>query len=259
MRLASAMLAGLLPLLIAAAAPAPPSLPVQTATAINRYPHDKSAFVEGLLVHDGFLYESTGQVGRSSIRKVVLATGKVVRSASVPRPYFGEGIVIWGKQLLSLTWQHHKGFRWSLDGFKQVGSFSYPGEGWALTSDGKSIIMSDGTDQLRFLDPVTLAERRRVRVTLNGSPLPQLNELEYVDGEVLANVWHTDFIVRIDPGSGRVIGMIDLTALTRAANVADPEGVANGIAWDAAKRKLYVTGKLWPFLFEIAPPRRAVR
>ena len=252
-------LAFLLPLLLIGAAAPPPALPVQTATVIKRFPHDRSLFTEGLLIHDGFLYESSGQVGRSSIRKIVLATGKVVRKANVPAPYFGEGIVIWGKQLLSLTWQHHKGFRWSLDGFRQLGSFSYPGEGWALTTDGKSIIMSDGTDQLRFLDPVTLAEKRRVRVTLNGSPLPQLNELEYVDGEVLANVWHTDFIARIDPASGRVVGLIDLTALTRAANVADPEGVANGIAWDAAKRKLYVTGKLWPVLFEIAPPKRAVR
>ena len=252
-------LALLLPLLLVGASPAQPALPIQTATAIHKYPHDKSAFVEGLLVHDGFLYESTGQVGQSSIRKVVLETGKVVRKVTVARPYFGEGIVIWGKQILSLTWQHHKGFRWTLDGFKQVGSFAYPGEGWALTTDGTAIIMSDGTDQLRFLDPGTLAERRRVRVTLNGNPLPQLNELEYVDGEVLANVWHTDFIARIDPANGHVVGLIDVSALTRAVHVGDPEGVANGIDWDAARRRLFVTGKLWPVIFEIAPPKGARR
>lgn len=249
----------LLPLLLAGASAAPPALQTQRATVIKRYPHDKSAFTEGLLIHDGFLYESSGQVGRSSIRKIVLATGKVVRTATVPRPYFGEGIVISGKQIISLTWQHHKGFRWSLDSFKQLGSFTYPGEGWALTSDGRQIIMSDGTDQLRFLDPVTLAEKRRLRVTLDGTPLPQINELEYVDGEVLANIWHTDFIVRIDPASGRVIGLIDLSALAREAKVGDPEGVANGIAWDARNRHLYVTGKLWPTLFEIAPPRGGKR
>ncbi|MFM9829471.1 MAG: glutaminyl-peptide cyclotransferase [Sphingomonas sp.] len=249
----------LLPLVLAGAATPPPPLAVQAATAIERLPHDPSAFTEGLLIHDGFLYESSGQVGRSLIRKIVLATGKVVRRATVPPPYFGEGIVISGKQIISLTWQHHKGFRWTLDGFKQVGSFSYPGEGWALTSDGRQIIMSDGTDQLRFLDPVTLAERRRVRVTLNGRPLTQLNELEYVDGEVLANVWRTNFIVRIDPDSGNVVGVIDVSALTREVGISDPEGVANGIAWDAKNRRLYVTGKLWPTLFEIAPPKGATR
>ncbi len=251
------LIACLLPLLLLGATEAPVALPVQVATVIKRLPHDRHAFTEGLFIRDGFLYESTGQVGQSSISKIVLETGKVRRRVTVPAPYFGEGIIAWGKQIISLTWQHHKGFRWTLDGFKKVGSFEYPGEGWALTSDGRSIIMSDGTDQLRFLDPASLTETRRISVTIDGKPLPQINELEYVDGEILANVWQTDFIVRIDPATGKVIGIIDLRALTRSVNPTDPNAVPNGIAWDAPHRRLFVTGKLWPVLFEIAPPKPA--
>ncbi len=250
-------IAGLLPLVLLGAAPAPPPLPVATAVVIKRLPHNKTAFTEGLFIRDDFLYESTGEVGRSFISKIVLDTGKVVRRVAVPPPYFGEGIIAWGQQIISLTWQHHKGFRWTLDRFKQIGSFDYPGEGWALTSDGRSIIMSDGTAQLRFLDPVRLTETRRINVTINGRPLSQLNELEYVDGEILANVWQTDYIVRIDPVSGQVIGVIDLSALTRAVHPVNQNAVANGIAWDAPHRRLFVTGKLWPILFEIAPPKAA--
>lgn len=249
------LIAGLLPLVLLGVAPAPPPLPVTTAMVIKRLPHDKTAFTEGLFIRDGFLYESTGEVGRSFISKIELETGKVVRRVTVSAPYFGEGIVAWGQQLISLTWQHHKGFRWTLDRFKQVGSFAYPGEGWALTSDGRSIIMSDGTAQLRFLDPDRLTETRRLDVTINGRPLSQLNELEYVDGEILANIWQTDYIVRIDPASGQVTGVIDLGALTREVHPVNSNAVPNGIAWDARARRLFVTGKLWPVLFEIAPPK----
>ncbi|WP_374147289.1 glutaminyl-peptide cyclotransferase [Sphingomonas sp. 28-63-12] len=242
-------------LLLLGAADQPQRIPAEAATIVHVYPHDKTAFTEGLFFRDGYLYESTGQVGHSSIRKVALDTGRIVREVTVPAPYFGEGIIAWGKQIISLTWQHQTGFRWSLDGFKKLGSFHYPGEGWALTSDGKAIIMSDGTPELRFLDPVTLREQRRLQVTINGRPVTQINELEFVDGEILANIWQTNFIVRIDPASGHVVGVIDLTALTRSVNPTDSNAVPNGIAWDAARRRLFVSGKLWPVLFEITPPK----
>ncbi|CAN5674794.1 glutaminyl-peptide cyclotransferase [soil metagenome] len=245
--------------LLLAAAPAPPApntpLPIDSARIVRTLPHDPAAFTEGLFYRDGFLYESTGQVGESSIRKVDLLTGKVLRSVTVPPPYFGEGIAPVGRQIVSLTWQHHIGFRWSLDGFRKLGQFSYPGEGWALTTDGTAVIMSDGTAQLRFLDPATMKERRRITVTVNGRPLDQLNELEYVDGEILANIWRTRFIARIDPTDGHIIGLIDLSALIATVAATDPEAVPNGIAWDEKGRHLYVTGKEWPSLFEISPPK----
>lgn len=243
-------------LLLLAAAPAPTVVPVEPARVIRTLPHDPKAFTEGLFYRDGYLYESTGEVGRSGIRKVVPETGKVVKRVTVPPPYFGEGIVAIGKEIISLTWQDHIGFRWSIDSFRQHGTFRYPGEGWALTSDGKAIIMSDGTATLRFLDPVTLRERRRLAVTAEGAPLDQLNELEYVDGEILANVWRTNRIARIDPASGHVTGWIDLSALAAQVNSSDPDEVPNGIAWDKARRRLFVTGKDWPMIFQIAPPKR---
>lgn len=249
-------LLGLLLLGAAAVPPPPDPLPVVPAEIVRSYPHDRAAFTEGLFFRDGYLFESTGEVGKSSIRKVALETGKVVRRIDVPPPYFGEGIVAWGQQIISLTWQHHIGFRWSLDGFRKQGEFRYPGEGWALTTDGKQIIMSDGTAQLRFLDPVTLAEKRRLNVTINGSPINKINELEYVDGEILANIWFTDFIIRIDPASGRVVGIIDLSPITAVVKRRGDNDVANGIAWDAARRRLFVTGKNWGSLYEIKPPKR---
>lgn len=252
MRRALALLALLL------AGPAPAAVPVEPAQVVRAYPHDPRAFTEGLFFHDGLLYESTGMPGRSSIRIVDLATGRVLRHVDIAAPSFGEGIVRWGDQIVSLTWREGRGWRWSLRGLTRLSAWSYPGEGWALTSDGTSLIMSDGTASLRFLDPATLKERRRLAVTYEGRPLPQLNELEYVDGEILANVWMTDRIVRIDPASGRVVGMIDLAALHARVGTSDPDAVANGIAWDARTRRLFVTGKDWPTLFEIAPPKPPV-
>lgn len=242
-------------LLALAAAPAPAQVPVTPAQVVRAYPHDRGAFTEGLFFHGGALYESTGLVGRSSIRKVDLATGRVLAKVDVPPPTFGEGIVAWGREIVSLSWREGRGWRWSLDGFRRLSSWTYPGEGWALTSDGTRLIMSDGTAQLRFLDPRTLKEQRRVTVTYAGQPLDRLNELEWVDGEVLANVWMTDRIVRIDPASGKVVGMIDLAPLHARVGYADPDAVANGIAWDAKTRRLFVTGKNWPTLFEIRPPK----
>ncbi len=244
----------LLALLLLGAAP-PDTLPVTPAVVVATLPHDTHAFTEGLFFRDGAFYESTGEVGHSYVRKVDPATGRVLRQVTVPPPYFGEGIVAVGRQLISLTWKEGIGFRWTLDGFRRTGEFHYPGEGWALTSDGKAVIMSDGTPQLRFLDPVTLAERRRVTVTANGQPVPNINELEFVDGEVLANVWHTSAIIRIDPVSGRVVGLIDLSALTARVHATEPEAVPNGIAWDAKTRRLWVTGKDWPTIFQIKPPK----
>ncbi|QNQ10101.1 glutaminyl-peptide cyclotransferase [Sphingomonas alpina] len=232
-------------------------VPIDPAALVRTYPHDPRAYTEGLFYLDGALYESTGEVGRSGIRKVDLDSGKVRSSVAVEPPLFGEGIAPWRDQIISLTWKNGIGFRWSINGFRKLGSFRYPGEGWALTADGTSLIMSDGTATLRFLDPRTFQQRRTLRVTANGLPIERLNELEYVDGEILANVWLTDRIARIDPKSGHVIGWIDLSALHARANVWGDNQVANGIAWHAARRRLFVTGKEWPYLFEIAPPKGA--
>lgn len=224
-------------------------------TLVKAFPHDPRAFTEGLLIHDGLLYESTGMPGASDIRIERLEDGRVLRRVVVPPPYFGEGIVRWKDRLISLTWQHKTGFIWSLPRLKKTGSFHYPGEGWALTTDGTHIIMSDGTPQLRLLDPETLAETGRITVRdADGEPVPMLNELEYVDGEILANVWMTNRIARIDPTSGRIIDWIDLTPLAdqMTAEGVDPiNGVLNGIAWDAKAKRLFVTGKYWTKLFEI--------
>ncbi len=247
-------LAGPALLLLGAAQP-PRDIPVMSATVVRSLPHDSSAFTEGLFYRDGVFWESTGEVGRSSIRKVDPETGRVLQSVTVPPPHFGEGIVAVGKQIISLTWRNGVGFRWSIDPLRRTGRFSYPGEGWGLTSDGKSVIMSDGTARLRFLDPATLRIQRRLTVTANGVPVDQLNELEFVDGEILANIWRTNRIARIDPATGHIIGLIDVAALAAQVNLDDPDSVPNGIAWDRVHRRLFVTGKNWPFIFEIAPPR----
>lgn len=261
---ALAMLAGAAPFVSApiASSSAPPqatAVPatapqIETAVVIAAYPHDIAAFTQGLFFSDGRLFESTGQEGESAIRELDLATGKVKREVRLPADYFGEGSTVWDKTIVSLTWKHGKGFRWDRDTFRKLGEFAYTGEGWGLTQDGKSLILSDGSNELRFLDPKTFAEQRRIRVTWRGRPLRQLNELEYVQGEIFANVWHQDVIVRIDPATGVIKGAIDLRAVTASLGLDDGEAVLNGIAWDAKAGKLYVTGKRWPKLFEIALP-----
>jgi glutamine cyclotransferase len=237
------------------AAPAAPAaaqqVPMQGYEIVRTYPHDPRAFTQGLLYLDGGLYESTGQIGESTVRKVSLADGRVLKSADVPRPHFGEGLVNWGSELISITWQGGVGFRWDKESFRKLAEFRYPGEGWGLTQNGREIIMSDGTPELRFLDPKTLAERRRVKVTLRGRPLPNLNELDWVKGQVYANVWQTDFIVRIDPATGKVVGLIDLRGLQAKAGRSGLDEVLNGIAYDAKGDHLFVTGKRWPSLYEI--------
>ncbi|GAJ28596.1 glutaminyl-peptide cyclotransferase [Acidomonas methanolica] len=227
------------------------ALPVETARVLHVYPHDPSAFTEGLLIHDGRLYESTGYEGASFIREEDLRTGRVLRSVQLPPDLFGEGIVAVGDEILSVTWRNGVGFRWSLPDLRRLGRFQYPGEGWGMTYDGRRIILSDGTPVLRFLDPGDLHVVRRLTVTADGVPLRNINELEMMKGEVLANIWLTNEIARIDPATGKVIGWIDLTPLVRRVGARDVDAVLNGIAYDAANDRLYVTGKDWPLLFEI--------
>lgn len=252
-----ALLLPAIALLAGAPAPHEPRpVPVATARVLARYPHDTAAFTEGLFVRGGKLFESTGFERRSFIRQVDLATGRVERQVAIPPDQFGEGIVDLGPEILSVTWRGGVGHRWRLADFRRVGGFRYDGEGWGLTRSDRAIILSDGTPVLRFLDPGTMAVVRRLTVTAEGQPLAKLNELEWVDGEILANVWHSDRIARINPVTGRVKGWIDLGPIVQATPVRDPEAVANGIAWDSKARRLYVTGKYWPTLYRIAWPVR---
>jgi len=228
------------------------TVPMYTYKIVHTYPHDPNAFTQGLFFLDGFLYESTGLLGRSSIRKVRFETGEVLQQKNLPPEYFGEGIVNSGKRIVSLTWRSQVGFVFSLDTFNQEKRWEYPGEGWGLTKNDKSLIMSDGTAELRFLDPQTLKEQRRVKVSSQGKPVDQLNELEWVKGEVFANLWQTNLIARIDPATGKVNGFIDMTGiLTDGDSRGSHPDVLNGIAYDAATDRLFVTGKLWPKLYEI--------
>jgi len=198
---------------------------------------------------DGFLYEGTGLAGRSSIRKVKLETGEIVQKRDVPEPYFGEGIIHWKDRLIELTYQAETGFIYDLSTFAPKGEFKYRGEGWSLTQDGKRILMSDGTPEIRFWDPETLQETGRITVTDQGRPVPDVNELEWVKGEIFANVWHKDRIARIDPNTGRITGWINLAGLWPGSD--HNEKTLNGIAYDAQRDRLFVTGKEWPSLFEI--------
>ena len=218
---------------------------------VHVYPHDPSAFTQGLLYLDGFLYEGTGLNGRSSIRMVDLKSGKVLQHYELPGQYFGEGLTDWGSTLVELTWQSHKGFVYDRFSFRLLRSFAFSGEGWGLTHDERSLILSDGTPDLRFLDPKTFAEVRRVRVTDEDKPVENLNELEYIHGEIYANIWNTNRIARISPRTGRVLGWIDLTGILPEPELQNDNAVLNGIAYDAKGGRLFVTGKLWPKLFEI--------
>jgi glutamine cyclotransferase len=237
---------------LAAAAAAPMTVPVWGYKVVNTYPHDPNAFTEGLFYQDGYLYESTGLEGHSSVRKVRLETGKVVDGASLPPELFGEGITSWDDRLIGLTWKTQVGYVLDMKTLGIRSQFNYPGEGWGLTHSDRELVMSDGTPELRFLDPSTLHELRRVKVTAGGKPVQQINELEWVEGEVYANIWQTDRIARIDPKTGTVTGWIDLAGLLPKKDfIPDRTDVLNGIAYDAAGKRLFVTGKLWPKLFEI--------
>ena len=224
---------------------------------VNVYPHDPDAYTQGLIYRDGFLFESTGLNGRSTLRKVRLETGQVVQQHRLDRVYFAEGLTEWKGQLVQLTWQSQIAFVYDMESLAPLRTIAFSGEGWGLTHDGRVLILSDGSEQLRFLEPTTMREIRRITVRSGNAPVRELNELEYVNGEVYANVWHTDRIARISPQSGRVIGWIDLRGLLSPVYRLDPEAVLNGIAYDAGRKRLFVTGKLWPRLFEIeiVPPK----
>ncbi len=235
----------------------PPSvnIPQYTYQVVRVYPHDPAAFTQGLQYIDGALYEGTGLNGRSSIRKVKLETGEVLQKSDLTAEYFGEGITVWKNDLIELTWQSGIAFVYDKTTFQPRRRFNYLGEGWGLTHDDVNLIMSDGTDRLRLLDPATFAERRRIQVTAGGLPIRNLNELEFVKGEIFANIWQTERIARIAP-DGRVVGWIDLGGLLAPSERAGLD-VMNGIAYDAAKDRLFVTGKLWPKLFEIKLVKKA--
>jgi glutamine cyclotransferase len=221
---------------------------------VKTYPHDSRVFTQGLIFLDGVLYESGGGccgTGTSTLRRVQLDSGKVEKESFVPNQYFAEGLTNWGPDLLQLTWQHKLGFVYDRATFALKRTFSYAGEGWGLTQDGKRLILSDGSESLRFLDPQTLQESGRIAVRDRGKPVKDLNELEFVRGEVFANVWHTDRIARISPATGNVTGWIDLKGLREKADGISAEAVLNGIAYDAARDRLFVTGKNWSKLFEI--------
>jgi glutamine cyclotransferase len=222
-----------------------------TYRVVHSYPHDTHAFTQGLVYADGHLYESTGLNGHSSLRMVDVETGRVLQELPVPSQYFAEGLAAWGSTLVQLTWQAHKAFVYDRFSFRELRTLAYTGEGWGLAADGKELILSDGTAVLRFLDPETLHELRKITVKDHGRPVTELNELEVVKGEIYANVWHSDRIARISPANGKVLGWIDLTGLLRPEERTDREAVLNGIAYDAANDRLFVTGKLWLRLFEI--------
>jgi len=227
----------------------PTGIPVYAASVVATYPHDPQAFTEGLFYRDGLLYESTGEVGTSGFHKQKLETGEVVAQQDLPSPYFGEGIVAWKDKLYEVTWQDHAGFTYDLADFTPRDTFSYPGEGWALTHNGKTLILSDGTPDLRFLDPDTLAQVSTLKVTANGCPVSNLNELEWIEGEIWANIWQTNLIARIDPATGQVRSFLDVSALGPRTRGRDD--VPNGVAYDAARKRVFVTGKRWPQLYEI--------
>lgn len=232
----------------------PPAPPVERCgyRIVQSYPHDATSFTQGLFWDEGHLYEATGQYGQSRIARLDLQTGKALAQTRLPSDQFGEGITRWENQIIGVTWQGGVGNRWSIKDLKRVGSFKYEGEGWGLTMVAGSLVLSDGTTALRFFDPATMKEQKRVTVRFGGRPIAMINELETIDGQIWANIWMTDFIVRIDPATGNVVSLVDMSGLKADAGARGTDSVLNGIAWDAQKKRLFVTGKNWPKLYEIA-------
>ncbi len=233
----------------------PQRAPVQDCTVVRSFPHDPAAFCQGLVFHDGFLYEGTGSYGESTIRKVELETGKVLQRHDLAADEFGEGITLWKDRLIQLTWKSQTAICYDVASFRELQRHRYRGEGWGLTSDGRQLIMSDGTATLRFIEPKTFTVLRELVVRDGNRRIRNLNELEYVEGEVYANIWYEDRIARISPESGRVLGWIDLSRLWPAGQRPHRDAVLNGIAYDAQHQRLFVTGKNWPKLFEIRVAR----
>ena len=222
-----------------------------TYEVLNVYPHDPEAFTQGLIYLDGVLYESTGLYGRSSLRKVALETGEVLQIIDISPEYFAEGLTDWEDTLVQLTWQEETGFVYHQDDFSLLKRFTYPTEGWGLTQDGEKLIMSDGTDRLFFLDPETYQVLESLRVTWEGEPVQRINELEFIQGEVFANIWQTDDIIRINPQTGKVMGWIDMRGILPSESKNQQTDVLNGIAYDPEEDRLFITGKFWPSLFEV--------
>lgn len=221
-------------------------------TVLAKYPHDSAAFTQGLLYADGLFYESAGLYGQSTLRKVDPETGAVLLEKRLDAQYFAEGLALLEGKLYQLTWKENTGFIYDPQDFRQLGTFSYPTEGWGLTTDGSSLILSDGSATLYFLDPQTLQTTRALQVSLDGAPLDRLNELEYIRGEIYANIWYKDLIARIDPASGEVVGVIDCGSLRDGEGAPAPNDVLNGIAYDARGDRLYITGKNWPWIYEVS-------
>ena len=238
------------------AAPSPEEIPVYTYEIVASYPHDPKAYTQGLVIRDGLFYESTGQYDQSTLRKVELKKGKVKKKIDVPGQYFAEGVTIFNSKIYQLTWLQSKGFIYDLKDFKLEGEFAYEGEGWGLTNDGQLLILSDGTNRLRFIDPATFHVVKILNVTDGQQPVTELNELEYIHGAIFANIWKKDKIARIDPGTGRILAWIDLDGLRPPETMQNSENVLNGIAYDEANDRLYVTGKRWPQVFEIRLKRK---
>jgi len=226
-------------------------IPVYTYKVVNTYPHDRSAFTEGLVFEDGVLYEGTGLRGYSNLRRVKLETGEILQICELPPQFFGEGVTLYGNKIIQLTWQSHIGFVYDKYSFKLLQEFNYPDEGWGITHNGKHLIMSDGTETLHFLDPETFEEISQIEVSANNIPVTRINELEYIQGEIYANIWQTERIARIDPLTGQVIGWIDLKGILSLKNDSETVDVLNGIAYDLKNSRLFMTGKFWPKLFEI--------
>ena len=224
---------------------------VDSYRVVKAYPHDSQAFTQGLIYLDGYLYESTGLNGHSTLREVDLESGRVLREVDVPQQYFAEGLTNWGSTLIQLTWKKNVAFVYDRATFRLLKTFHYPWEGWGLTQDGKHLIMSDGSETIHFLDPDTFKQVRKIRVTDRGKPVQNLNELEYIHGEIYANVWMSNRIARISPSTGKVLSWIDLSGILPSVEVTGEGAVLNGIAYDAAHNRLFVTGKDWPRLFEI--------
>jgi len=220
-----------------------------TYQVVALYPHDSRAFTQGLIFHEGFLYESTGLYGESSLRKIDLRTGKVLLENKIDEIHFAEGLTLFNNLLIQLTWKSHLGFLYEVDTFEYIGSFDFPYEGWGITHDNQNLIISDGSDTLHFLDPKNFLVTKEIQVHLNGLMINQLNELEFINGKIYSNVWHTDLILIINPDDGEVIGWINLTGLEKQSDLS--KNVLNGIAFDQTNNHLFITGKNWPHLYEI--------